>query len=449
MEEGEAQAAAAIPEVEPDAVAALEDGGEVGVVPGGDEEVGGPVAVEVEHLHRARPALGREPPEDLGGGDGGGRGGPGRPDCGAGGRRGGPLARGRPRERRPGEAKEALVALGHQGVEIASLEGEGDRSRLAEQGHRLEPAAGPRAVRGNGAPGMAETGDDEVAEAVTVEVGGEGADRAREPADKAGHPPVLPFRSRRIEAHHRSAGRIAGGERADQGDEPGAALEGSEVNGRRVDGDLRHRPEGAVVDPHPAARAVADEDPTRRLVDEDGGDRGGLAVGPGRGQPDREPGGGPVRRRGGKEALRRRPVPVVIEDLRPVGERKERFRRVRAGGKARVRPPSPPAELVDPEPRPHLREHVAGPGLAVEGGRLGHRVAAPAPRRREGGPRPRPLGRSVPRRPCLTVDDQDGQAARQEPPRRFRSRYRGRPTSPLPTATEPGYPWRKARRVHR
>ena len=267
------------------------------------------------------------------------------------------------------------------------MEGEGDRSRLAEQRHRREPAARPREVRGDAAPGMAETGDDEVAEAVTVEVGGEGADRAREPADKASHPPVLPFRSRRIEAHHRPAGRIAGGEGADQGDEPGAAREGSEVNGRRVDGDLRHRPEGAVVDPHPAARAVADEDPARRLVDEDGGDRGGLAVRPGRGQPDREPGGGPVRGRRGRQMLRRRPVPVVVEDLRPVGEREQRFRRVRAGGKARVRPPSPPAELVDPEPRPHLGENVPGPRRAIEGGGVGHRVASPAPRRRKRRPR--------------------------------------------------------------
>ena len=50
------------------------------------------------------------------------------------------------------------------------------------------------------------------------------------------------------------------------------------------------------------------------------GDRGGLG---GRSGADshREPGGGPVRRRGGRAAIRGRPVPVVIEDSRPVGGR--------------------------------------------------------------------------------------------------------------------------------
>ena len=185
-------------------------------------------------------------------------------------------------------------------------------------------------------------------------------------------------------------GRFPGGEGADQGDETGAALEGGEVDRRRIDGNLRHRPEGAVVDPDPAPRGVADEDEPRLLVDEEGGDRGGLAVGAGRGKANREPGGGPLRRRSGGQALGERAVTVVIEDLRPVGKRQERRRRVGAGRKARVRPPAPPPELVDPEPRPHLGEHVAGPRLAVEGGGLGRRVTTPAPPRRERRPLPPP-----------------------------------------------------------
>ena len=387
MEPGEPEAAPAVPEVQPHPVAALEDRGEVGIVSGGDEEIDGPVAVEVEDPHRARPALGREPPKNFGSHVRSGRSGGGRlvhrvdrrhP------RRGRGQALEAAGEHRIWKTEDALVALGHQGEEVAAVEAEGDRSRRAVQGLRLlEPALRPGEVKGDASAGMTETGNDEVAEPVAIEVGRDRTDRSGQPADEAGRPPVLPLHARRVEAYDPAAGRTAGREGTDQGDRPGAVPEGCEVDRRGVDGDFPNLTEIEVVDPHTAPCTVADEEPSGRLVDEYGGDGGWLAVGSPRRKPDREPVGGPLRRRGGEEGLRRRPASVVIENLRPVGERQQRTGRIGPGGQAGIRPPPPSPKLEDAETRPHLGEHAAGPRRAVEGGGIGDRVTTPAPRRGE------------------------------------------------------------------